>query len=258
MRYRTDDFARLSVLIITIILGLMTTVPAEAPLPSAEELLDRYVEATGGPATYATIMNRRVKATLELPAQGITGSLTIWSAKPDRFYSIVEADAFGKIERGTDGNVVWEKNLMTGAVIKQGQEKIDMLRDSRLDRWTNWREVFRSAEPTGTATVGAKLCDKVSMIPAEGHPQTLYFERDTGLLVRVDQTIESQAGTLNVESALLDYREVDGIRLPFEVRVRVMGQERVITTLSVEHNVDMPDRFALPEEVEALLAMQPR
>jgi hypothetical protein len=40
----------------------------------------------------------------------------------------------------------------------------------------------------------------------------------------------------------------------FTSRMRVMGQERVVTIEKVEHNVAMPaDRFALPAEIKALV-----
>jgi hypothetical protein len=57
-----------------------------------------------------------------------------------------------------------------------------------------------------------------------------------------------------LESYISDYREVDGILLPFKVRVAVAGQTRVMTNTSVKHNVELPaDRFAVPEDILALI-----
>jgi hypothetical protein len=40
--------------------------------------------------------------------------------------------------------------------------------------------------------------------------------------------------------------------VPFTSRMRVMGQERVVTIDKVEHNVDLPaDRFAVPAAIRA-------
>ena len=51
-----------------------------------------------------------------------------------------------------------------------------------------------------------------------------------------------------------DFRKVDGIMLPFTSRMKVMGQERVVTVEQVEHNVTLPaDRFALPAAIAALV-----
>ena len=52
-----------------------------------------------------------------------------------------------------------------------------------------------------------------------------------------------------------DYRAVDGVQYAHKSRVEIMGQKRLITIESIEHNVEMPkDRFKLPDEIKALVA----
>ena len=232
-------------------------VEAAGDLPSAEEVMNRYVEVTGGEEAYEKIQNRVINGTFELPDQGIKGDVTIYTARPNLLYSVILIDALGKIERGSDGHTAWEKSDMTGPVIKSGQEKVNMLRDATFDRLVAWRDTFASAENTGTETVDGEVCDKLKMTPAEGHPQHLYFARGSGLLVRLDATVESQAGTLTVESYMSDYQVTDGIHLPRSIRVSVMGQERRLTNNTVEHNVELvDDLFKLPADVQALMEQQ--
>ena len=65
---------------------------------------------------------------------------------------------------------------------------------------------------------------------------------------------ETAYGTIPVESYTGEYKEMDGIMIAFKTRILQMGQEVVSTVKSVEHNVEMPkDRFALPDEIKALL-----
>ena len=45
---------------------------AETRLPSADEILDKYVEALGGKAAFEKFRSRVVKGARELPAMGIT------------------------------------------------------------------------------------------------------------------------------------------------------------------------------------------
>lgn len=223
----------------------------------AADILDRYVAVTGGKKAYKSIKNRVVRGTLELVAQGIKGDVTIYAARPNLLYSLIEAEALGKIERGTDGQVVWESSMMTGPVIKEGQEKLDMLRDATFDRQVAWRETFKGASTVGVETVDGKTCDKIEMTPEAGHPQYWYYERESGLLVRLDAKIETQMGAIDMESYMKDYQATDNILMPRELRINVLGQERRLTTTSVEHNVDLPaDRFTLPEGVRALVKQQ--
>jgi hypothetical protein len=54
-----------------------------------------------------------------------------------------------------------------------------------------------------------------------------------------------------------DYRAVDGLISPHRMVVRVLGQERVVTTKSIEQNIEMPDgMFDPPADVKALLGKE--
>ena len=60
-------------------------------------------------------------------------------------------------------------------------------------------------------------------------------------------------GSIPMASFISDYKPVDGVLYAHSVRVVVMGQERVLKTESIRHNVDLPaDRFDLPAEIRAL------
>ncbi len=64
----------------------------------------------------------------------------------------------------------------------------------------------------------------------------------------------SRLGSPILHSFLSDYRAVDGILIAHMTRVVVVGQERVITTQSVEQNVALPaDQFVPPSKVKTLI-----
>jgi hypothetical protein len=145
-----------------------------------------------------------------------------------------------------------------GPQIKEGQERADFLREAVLDKYARWRETYAEAECVGTETVNGKPAYKVILTPKDGPPQSLYFDQASNLLVKVGLTVENPMGVIPVESFLEDYRKVDGLLLPYTVKVVVMGQERLMTTESIEQNVDLPeDRFALPEPIRALIDDEP-
>jgi hypothetical protein len=99
-----------------------------------------------------------------------------------------------------------------------------------------------------------KPAHKVVLTPRDGKPQSFYFDQVSKLLVKVELTVENPVGTIPVETFLEDYRPIDGIALPHKARIVAMGQERFLTTESIEHNVDLPpDRFDLPAEIRAIV-----
>jgi len=260
---RSDEPRRrygwLLVLAVFLLLALAGTfvldaVASEEDLPEAEAILDGYIEATGGKAAYEKITNRVTKATLEITAQGIAMNLTIYAARPNKNYILIESEAIGTIEKGTDGTTVWEKSAMMGPQVKDGQEKTDTLREAIFDKFVNWREMYEKTEYVGVEMLSGKPAHKVVMTPRDGKPQSFYFDQVSKLLAKVELTVENPMGTIPVETFLEDYRSIDGVLLPHKSRVVAMGQERLVTTESIEHNVDLPpDRFDLPEEIRAIL-----
>jgi outer membrane lipoprotein-sorting protein len=143
---------------------------------------------------------------------------------------------------------------MRGAVVKDGAEKADALRDATFDRLVYWKETAKSVQCTGTAEVDGKPAYKVVMTPKVGSPQTIYFDRDSGLILQVDTTMVVSGQSIDIVSRPGDYREVDGIKMAFKMVQLLMGQERVLTLEKLQHNVDMPaDRFALPPAIRAIV-----
>ncbi len=225
----------------------------EAPLTGAE-ILDRYTQATGGLEAYEKIQNRVTKGTFAIPQVGLQGPLTIYHARPNQVYTLLEIEALGKTESGISGDVAWEMSLATGPRIKEGTERTEALRDGTFNGYANWQEIYGEAEYAGIAEINGRLCYKVILSPESGGPRTLYFDQETNLAAKIEAIVESQAGAIPVESFPEDYMEVDGILMPRVTKTVIMGQERVVTTESVEHNVQMPDGiFELPEDVKALI-----
>jgi len=230
--------------------------PPASPLPTGEAVLTRYIEATGGAATYEAIKNRVIRAKIEIVGTGVTISATIYQARPDRLYSIAEADAIGKIESGVSDGVAWEKSDMRGAVIKEGQERDDALREATFDRLFNFRTQHKKIECVGQEAVEGKQCFKVVLTPNVGSAQTVYFDRDSGLIVKSEGVVVAPQGKFPFESFPSDYRQLAGsIRMPFKNKLSLAGQTRISTAESIEQNVELPaDRFALPAEIKALVA----
>ena len=167
---------------------------------------------------------------------------------------MVESEATGRIESGVSEGIAWENSAIRGAVVKDGIELDDARRDAIFDRLAHWKEHLKSAECVGTADVNGKPAYRVVITPKAGSPQTVYLDKETGLLARTETTVNSAAGAVAVVAEPGDFRKVDGIMLAFTSRMKVMGQERVVTVEQVEHNVTLPaDRFALPAEIAALV-----
>lgn len=233
--------------------ALAAAAAADKP-PKAEDILDKYVEATGGKAAYEKIRTEITTAGLEFVGKGVGGTLTMYQAAPNKSYAVLDLAGVGKIEMGTDGEVAWEKSAMQGPRIKSGEERASAMREATMHSRAFWRDLYKSAELAGEETVDGQPCHKVILTPKEGKPETRYYDKKSALMVRVDVLAKSPMGEVPAETRVEDYRQVSGILIPHRLRQKVLGQEFTTTIQTVEFNVKLPgDRFDLPDDVKALL-----
>lgn len=233
------------------------TLAQEDKLPSAEKIMEKSIEAQGGRAAFEKLTSRVSKGSIEVSMgeQNQKGGVTAYAQAPNKRY--VEM-TFGeqKVERGTDGDVFWELSPR-GASIKEGEEREIQIRRSRFNSLLYWRENYEKVETIGKVDVDGRSCYEVELTPKVGARETVYFDRKTGLPVKMETSEQTPAGNVAVESFQEDYREVDGVKLPFKTvqKIAVMGQTQTITTIwqSIKHNEAIPPaRFELPDKIKEL------
>ncbi len=230
---------------------------ADAQLPDAATILDKYVEVTGGLEAYEKIHNRTAKLRLIHVGMGFEDSVVEYYASPNKRYTILESDAMDGVRHGTDGDVVWYLSDQTGALIEDGEARAAALDGAAFDRVWNWRAYYKDVECAAEEVIDEQECYKLVLTPNHGEPETRYYAKDTNLMIRADiARLSSHMPTLRAQLSLSDYRRVDGLLLPHDIRhVSSMcggNREMRLIVESVEHNVDLPaDRFDPPPEIRS-------
>ncbi len=252
-RIRASSFIALAAALVCAIFAFAPAGTA-GELPEAEKVLDRYVEAIGGVKAFDKLHSTATKASLAIPAMGVTIDITAYAARPNRFYSLAESPMIGKIERGTDGTTFWEKSTMQGARILEGEELAEALLDARFEGLTYWRSIYDSVAVSGLDTVEGKAGYKVVLKPKAGKLRTFVFDVGSGLLVKTLSTASTQMGDIPIVSYISDYRPLGDILQSYKSTMTIMGQERVITVSGIEQNAAIPDSvWALPADVKELM-----
>ncbi len=224
-------------------------------LPEAGAILDRAVEAMGGTDAMKAVETRYTSGKFSLPAMGIEASLQSWAKRPNLTYTEISSPALGQMLSGSDGEHIWENSAMTGPNLKEGEERAVSARQNDMDGLVNWRKHYSEVETLGREEVDGTLCYKVALTPHDGHVETHYYNVETGLLVKMEMTMKSEMGEIPIESFLSDYREIEGLMIPFKTRQVIMQMQEMVSVVdSVAINVEIPpDRFALPAEIQALV-----
>lgn len=228
-----------------------------ADLPTAESLLDRFIEVTGGKAAYEARTSEVTTGTVSFAAMGLKGTMVTYYEGSGKYYMAMDLAGVGKIETGLVEGVAWENSVLQGPRIKTGEERDQAIREGNMNGTYHWRDLFAKAETTGEEDVEGEPCYKVVMTPAKGSPVTMFFEKNSGLMRKTSVIAASQLGDIAADSISKEYKNFDGILEPAKVTEKAAGQEFTITIDTVKTNEAIPaEKFALPEEVKALLARQ--
>jgi zinc protease len=230
---------------------------AGADLPTAESILDRFVEVTGGKAAYEKRKTEVVHGTVEITALGLKGTMVEYYQEPGKYYMAMDLSGVGKIESGLTDGVAWENSVLQGARIKTGEERAQAVREADMNGLFHWRVLYSKAEFAGEETVDGEPCYKLVMTPVEGKPETMYFEKKSGLMRKTSVVAASQFGDIPVESVSTEYRRFEDISAPAKIMGKMAGQELILNIQTVQTNQQIPaEKFALPDEVKALAAKQ--
>lgn len=234
-----------------------TETAPEKKLLDGAAILDQHVEKSGGKAAYEKLKNRVSKAKLEMPAMGMSFSMTIYQTSQNFLYQKMDLGAMGSQEGGCDGKIAWEKSTMGGARLLSGLELQDAVRQATFNAEVNWRTLYASAKTEGVETINGKPAYKVKLMPkAKGSkPEFHFYDQETFRLVRTLMSQAGQAGGgVEVKMTFTDWKTVDGITVPMAGDLEAGPQKLKMTFESVKHNQEIPPAiFELPPDVKKLL-----
>lgn len=221
---------------------------AVVKLPTVKEILEKYVQAIGGREANEKIKSRMSKGTVEIAPMGIKGTAEAFQSAPDKSYSKTTLAGIGDIIESFDGTTAWTINPIQGNRDKTGNELAQTKLMNNFYREINLGKIYPKMEVKGIEKVGDNETYVVVAMPVGLEPETFYFDVKSGLLMRSDLTMLSPEGKTPAKAFYEDFRDVDGVKVPFKLRV-VLPQFEVITVVTeLKHNVAVENSlFAKPK-----------
>lgn len=222
--------------------------PPSVKLPTAKEVVDKYVKAIGGRDTLLKHKSRYQTGTIELSPMGVKGSVESFYRADNRSLTKVLLEGVGEILDGYDGTTAWTTDPVQGSRVKQGRELVQSKRLSMFGREVNLASSYTSMTVRGIEKVGDR--DTYVVVGStDGLPDdVLYFDTETGLMLRSDGIVITPAGDQSISNFYEDYRDVGGIKSAFKVRAKTPAFE--FTTLLTEIKYDVPiedSKFVQPK-----------
>jgi zinc protease len=225
-----------------------TTVKQATPAatPTVDQVLDKYVEAVGGRAAWKKLTSRQSTGTIEVPAMNLSGSFQVTEKAPNQMLSVVVV-AGANFREGFDGKTGWSDDPQNGVREQTGAELEEARRQADFYHSLDLRQLYKKLTLTGTEQIGDRNTYVVEAATGSGAPDKLYFDTQTGLALRVIGQHHSPDGVTVVQEDLEDYRDVDGIKVPFTIHQTAGESAFTIKIAEVHHNLPFDDsQFAKP------------
>jgi hypothetical protein len=212
-----------------------------AALPSVDEILDKFVKAIGGKEAIEKITSRSMKGTFEMEAMSISAPLEMFAKAPNKSAMKIDVPNIGVVNRVFNGTAGWDSKPMLGLRELSGLELAQMKRGSDFYTELNFKKNYTKMEVKGKEKVGSYETYVIEATPAEGSPEKLYFDVNTGLLVRQDGEFESPEGKMQIETYVDDYKVVDGVKIAHTMKQVNPQMTFVMKITEVKNNVEIDE-----------------
>lgn len=220
---------------------------AKKPSITAEEILEKGVAASGGRERREKITSSVIKGKITASAQKLEGLIEVYSKAPNKKLTVMSLPGIGEVKNGFDGQVGWSQNPAQGVRELEGAQLASAKRDAVFNSDLKWKENYVKVEMTGMEKAGDREFYVVRVTPREGPARTVYYDSQTLLADHAESVVETPQGAMTVKTYISDYRDVDGVKAPFEMRQSTPAGDFVIKVTEIKYNTEIDDaKFAKP------------
>jgi photosynthetic reaction center cytochrome c subunit len=211
-------------------------------VPSADEIFDKYIQAIGGADRVGRLTSFVEKGTsVGYGPEGTPRAVEIYAKAPGQRTAIIHTSNGDNIT-AFDGRNGWMAvplkpvpvMQLSGTILEGVKLDAELSFPARIKQLlTKWRVGF-------STTINDRDVQVVQGTSAGGALATLYFDSESGLLVRFLRYSESVVGRTPTQIDYSDYRDVGGIKMPFKWTVGWLDGKENFEITDIQTNVDIP------------------
>jgi photosynthetic reaction center cytochrome c subunit len=210
----------------------------QQPNPTAEQVIDKYYQAIGGVAAIDKLKSRVMKGTL-IANNGNEIGYELDQLGADSVLAILNTPQAGVIERGFDGRTAWEKSSRGVRNLAEGEiyylrRYPDLYKDIKL------KDQFSRITFGGKPKIDGRDVFLLRATTISGKRESLFFDAENGLLVRRSTSTTTPVGTIPEQVDFADYRDIDGMKLPFMIRVSAVDPTYSVVRKITEIKLNVP------------------
>ena len=215
--------------------------------PTVDQIISHYQQAVGGRAAWQKLKSRSSMGTIDVPSMNLSGTVVIHEKAPDKMLTIIII-AGSAFRQGFDGTVGWAEDPQDGLREQTGAELAEAKRQSDFyspfDLHHHYSKLVSRARKKWT--IATLTCSKPRLRKGASRTSCI-FDAQSGLPVRIVSQHHTPEGVSEFREEFSDYREVDGVKLPFTISQESADSAFTVRISEVRHDVEFEDsEFAKP------------
>ncbi len=212
--------------------------------PSADELLGKFVQASGGAAAIDKITSRVMNGTIDFGGRSLP--IDIYSKAPDQRISFTHMPN-GDSVTAFNGHEGWLGFPGRPPREMHGSDLDAASIDADLHLPTHLKQMFSSMKAQGPEKIDGQEAYELIGQREGNTPINLYFDKQSGLLIRMERYAETALGWLPTQIDYADYRDNDGVKVPCRWTLARPSGMFTIQVSEMKQNVPVDDsKFVKP------------
>ena len=224
-----------------------TTSKPDAEVPTLKEILDHAQKAVGGEEAWKSVNTRLMKGLYQSEDSSAFVAIEIYQKSPDKTMYKMKLPQDIILRDVCDGKTAWVEDPRGGYHEYTGASLASRVRRSQFSEQANTILITATGKVLGMEKVGTHNAYVVEYFPRKNEKARLYFDVESGLEIRTEETYSSPEGPYVVKLDMDDYRDVDGMKFPFRMKRTEKGAIINIRLTQVKNNFPIDDElFAKP------------
>ena len=216
---------------------------------SADQILDKYIQALGGTAQVARLTSFVARGTYEgYETLSAKVPVEIFANAPNQMTMVVHTQGGDSVTTydGRNGWIAAADKLMRvlpldGGDLEGAKMDATLSFPARIKQDFQWRTGFPSV------SIDDQPVEVIQNAARGATGAKLYFDSESGLLVRQVRFVDTAVGVIPTQVDYSDYRDVAGVKVPFKRVITWTDGRSTIELSQVQPNVRIaPAQFAKP------------
>ena len=219
-----------------------------AELPTTKALLTRNDEVMGGAEALRKATTRRMKGLYQTEDGSTFFSIEIFQKAPNKSLLKITLPNGVVVRDVCEGHAAWVEDAGGGYHQYEGAGLASRLKYADFADRGKALLLAATGKVTGEEKIGRHATYVVEYVPEKNVVSRLYFDKDSGFVVHSEDVYTTKDGLYTVKLDLDDYRDVDGLKVPYRMKRTEKGVVLNIRLLQVSVNVPMEDSVFLKPE----------